>query len=205
MSRSGTPRIIEFWFEFGSNYSYLSAMRIEEAATSLGVKIHWRPFLLGPIFRSLGWDTSPFTLQKAKGDYVWKDMVRQCQKYHLAWARPSTFPRTALLPLRVALVGAEQGWIGAYCRRVMSLNFAEDREVDSLDVVTDVLVQLGLPSQRIIDEAQSEANKLRLRRQTAAAADRGIFGAPMFFVGDDMFWGNDRLEDALALFIRQQA
>lgn len=205
MNRSGTPRDIEFWFEFGSNYSYLSVMRIEEAATRLGVQIHWRPFLLGPIFRSLGWDTSPFTLQKAKGDYVWKDMARQCEKYDLAWARPSTFPRAALLPLRVALVGAEQDWIGAYCRRVMSLNFAEDREIDSLDVVTDVLLQLGLPSHRIIDEAQSEANKLRLRRQTEVAADRGIFGAPMFFVGDDMYWGNDRLDDALDHCIRKRA
>ena len=190
-------KAIEFWFEFGSNYSYLSVMRIEEAATRLGVRVHWRPFLLGPIFRSFGWDTSPFVLQKVKGEYVWKDMARECSKYRLPWVQPSKFPRTALLPLRVALVGAEQDWMGAYCRRVMSLNFAEDREIDSLDVVVGVLQQLGLPQQRIIDEAQSEANKLRLRQQTEAAALKGIFGAPMFFVGEEMFWGNDRLDDAL--------
>lgn len=188
---------IEFWFEFASNYSYLSVMRIEACAARCGVQVRWKPFLLGPIFRSFGWQTSPFVLQKAKGDYVWQDMVRQCRKYDLAWTRPSGFPRSSLLPSRVALVGAEQDWIGAYCRRVMSINFGEDREIDTNKVVTEVLAALGLPARQIIDEAQSEANKLRLRQQTETAARRGIFGAPMFFVGDDMFWGNDRLDDAL--------
>lgn len=188
---------IEFWFEFASNYSYLSVMRIEACAARRGVPVRWKPFLLGPIFRSFGWKTSPFVLQKAKGDYVWQDMVRQCRKYDLAWTRPSAFPRSALLPLRVALVGAERDWIGAYCRRVMSINFGEDREIDTPKVVTEVLAELGLPAQQILDEAQSEENKLRLRLQTEAAAQRGIFGAPMFFVGNDMFWGNDRLDDAL--------
>ena len=197
MNEISKPKTIEFWFEFASNYSYLSVMRIEAAAAQLGVELRWRPFLLGPIFRSLGWNNSPFVLQKAKGDYVWQDMVRECEKYRLPWTRPSTFPRASLLPLRVALVGAEQGWMGAYCRRVMSLNFVEDSEIDSRDVLAEVLTQLGLPAQAIIDEALSDANKLRLRQQTETAANRGVFGAPMFFVGDEMFWGNDRLDDAL--------
>lgn len=188
---------IEFWFEFGSNYSYLSVMRIEEAAARLGVKVHWKPFLLGPIFRSFGWDTSPFVLQQAKGAYVWKDMARECRKYGLPWTRPSTFPRSALLPLRVALIGAERAWMGAWCRRMMTLNFAEDRAIDSADLVAEELDRLGLPAQRIIDEAQSDANKARLRTQTETAKARGIFGAPTFFVGDEMYWGNDRLDDAL--------
>jgi 2-hydroxychromene-2-carboxylate isomerase len=189
---------IEFWFEYGSNYSYLSVMRIEELAARSCVRINWRPFLLGPIFRSLGWETSPFVLQKAKGDYVWKDMARQCQKAGLAWLKPTQFPRTALLPLRVAMVGAEQAWMGAYSRRIMELNFVEDRDIDRLEVVVDVLNQLGLPSQQIIEAAQSDSNKLKLREQTGMANAKGIFGAPTFFVGDEMFWGNDRLEDALA-------
>jgi 2-hydroxychromene-2-carboxylate isomerase len=190
-------KAMEFWFDFASNYSYLSVMRIEAAAARLGVELHWRPFLLGPIFHSLGWNNSPFVLQRAKGEYVWQDMARECEKHRLPWTRPSTFPRDSVLPLRVALVGAERGWIGAYCRRVMSLNFVEDREIDSRDVLAEVLTQLGLPAQAILDEAVSEANKLRLRRQTETAANRGVFGAPMCFVGDEMYWGNDRLDDAL--------
>lgn len=194
---STTAEDLEFWFEFGSNYSYLSVMRIEDAASRHGVTIRWKPFLLGPIFRSFGWDTSPFVLQQAKGAYVWKDMARECHKYKLPWTQPSTFPRAALLPMRVALVGADQDWMGAYCRRMMTLHFAQDRAIDSAEVVTKALLQLGLPAQRIIDEAQSDANKHKLRAQTEAARARGIFGAPTFFVRDEMFWGNDRLDDAL--------
>ncbi|WP_431103972.1 2-hydroxychromene-2-carboxylate isomerase [Roseateles noduli] len=199
MTEAAKPKTkaMEFWFDFASNYSYLSVMRIEAAAARLGVELHWRPFLLGPIFHSLGWNNSPFVLQRAKGEYVWQDMARECERHRLPWTRPSTFPRASVLPLRVALVGAERSWIGAYCRRVMSLNFVEDREIDSRDVLAEVLTQLGLPAQAILDEAVSEANKLRLRRQTETAANRGVFGAPMCFVGDEMFWGNDRLDDAL--------
>jgi 2-hydroxychromene-2-carboxylate isomerase len=189
---------IEFWFEFGSNYSYLSVMRIEPEAARLGVQVRWRPFLLGPIFRSFGWETSPFVLQKAKGEYVWKDMVRECRKYGLPWTRPTAFPRSALLPLRVALTGADAPWIGEYCRRIMQLNFVEDRDIDSVETVSGVLRQLDLPAQQIIEQAQSDANKLGLREQTEAARTKGVFGAPTFFVGEEMFWGNDRLDDALA-------
>lgn len=192
------PTSIECWFEFGSNYSYLSVMRIEDEAARRGVPICWKPFLLGPIFRSFGWNTSPFVLQQAKGDYVWKDMARQCRKYNLPWQQPSAFPRSALLPLRVALLGADQPWMGAYCRRIMSINFAEDRDIDAPEVVTVVLLQLGLPAQQILDEAQSESNKLKLRQQTESAQAQGIFGAPTFFVRGEMFWGDDRLDDALA-------
>lgn len=191
-----TPEI-EFWFDFGSNYSYLSVMRIESLAAERGVRIGWRPFLLGPVFRDLGFDNSPFVLQKEKGAYVWKDMERQCRKYGIPLKRPTVFPRAALLAMRVALLGAQRAWIAAYCREIMQLNFAHDREIGSMEVVSEALAALGLPAGQIIAEAQSEANKLRLREQTAAAAARGIFGAPTFFVGEEMFWGNDRLDDAL--------
>ncbi len=190
-------REIEFWFEFGSNYSYLSVMRIEAAAAQCDVTVRWKPFLLGPIFRSLGWSTSPFVLQKAKGDYVWTDMARQCRKHGLPWQRPTEFPRSSLLPARVALIGADQPWMGAYCRRIMSLNFAEDRAIDDPQRVAEVLNELHLPAPMILDQAQSDANKLKLRQQTEAAQAKGIFGAPTFFVGEEMFWGDDRLDDAL--------
>ncbi|MCC8403959.1 2-hydroxychromene-2-carboxylate isomerase [Paraburkholderia sp. MMS20-SJTN17] len=190
-------RAIEFWFDFGSNYSYLSMMRIEALAAARNVTIVWRPFLLGPVFRQLGFENSPFVLQKEKGAYVWKDMERQCRKYGIALTRPSTFPRAAVLAMRVAVLGANEPWIGAWCRKIMQLNFADDRDIGSIDVVSEALDSLGLPAQSVIDAALSDANKLRLREQTEVAIHRGIFGAPTFFVGGEMFWGNDRLEDAL--------
>lgn len=189
---------LEFWFDFGSNYAYLSAMRIEQAAVQAGVRISWKPFLLGPIFRSLGWENSPFVLQKAKGDYVWKDMAREARKIGVPWRRPSVFPRNAVLPLRVAFWASDQEWIGAFCRAIMARNFVQDRDIDTPDAVSEVLRGLGLDAQTVLDAAQSHANKLKLREQTEAAKTKGIFGAPTFFVGEEMFWGNDRLDDALA-------
>ena len=190
-------RTLEFWFEFGSNYSYLSVMRIEAAAQALGVRIAWKPFLLGPIFKALGMDNSPFVLQQEKGAYVRQDMVRQCRKYGLPWTQPTTFPRLGVLPLRLALLGEDQPWISAFCQRVMQLNFVLDRDINQPDTMRAVLQDLGLPAEDLLAQAQSEPIKLRLREQTGEAQRRGIFGAPTFFVCNEMFWGNDRLDDAL--------
>ncbi|MGH8779887.1 2-hydroxychromene-2-carboxylate isomerase [Paraburkholderia sp.] len=195
---SGAPATIDFWFDFASNYSYLSVMRIEEAATRQHVEVRWHPFLLGPIFRALGQHTSPFVEQKEKGAYVWQDMVRECHKYGLPWVRPSVFPRASLLASRVATLGASEPWIGAYCRQVMLRNFAEDRDIEAPADIAEVLAQLGLPAERMLADALTDANKLALRHATEEAQAKGIFGAPTFFVGDEMFWGNDRLDDALA-------
>jgi len=189
---------IELWFDFGSNYSYLSVMRIEEMAARQGVKVAWQPFLLGPIFKSFGWETSPFLLQQQKGAYMWKDIARQCRKYGLPWTRPTTFPRFGLLALRVAVLGAREPWIGAFCQRIMLMNFSEDRDIGSREAVAAALEQAGAQAERVITEAQTDQNKQRLREQTETAQARGIFGAPTFFVRGEMFWGNDRLDDALA-------
>lgn len=193
-----STRDIDFWFDFASNYSYLSVMRIESQAAMHQVRVRWQPFLLGPVFQALGYDTSPFVVQKEKGEYVWKDMERQCSKYAIPWRRPSEFPRRPLLPLRVATLGANEPWIGAFCREVMQRNFAQDLEIDSPEAMNDVLGRLGLPAQQIIADALTDANKLKLREQTEQARVQRIFGAPTFFVGGEMFWGNDRLDDALA-------
>ena len=199
------PPQIEFWFEFASNYSYLSVMRIEEAAQAQGVHIVWKAFLLGPIFRELGMETSPFILQKEKGAYMWQDMVRQCRKYGVRWTEPSKFPRLSVLPARVALLGAEQPWIAAFCRQVMELNFVHDEDINSGDRLAPILTGLGVPADDILREAESEATKTRLREQTQQARARGIFGAPTFFVGTAMFWGNDRLDDALSFAVHRSS
>jgi 2-hydroxychromene-2-carboxylate isomerase len=198
-----TPAEIEFWFEFASNYSYLSVMRIEEAARQHEVRIRWKPFLLGPILRAFGFETSPFLTQKEKGAYVWQDMERQCRKYGLAWRQPSKFPRLSVLPARVALIGAEAPWIGGFCRAVMELNFALDEEIDQPERLASILSGLDLPAAEILDRAATEPVKALLRHQTEEARRKGIFGAPTFFVGGAMIWGNDRLDDALLLAAEQ--
>ena len=196
---------IEFWFEFGSNYSYLSVMRIEVEAGRHGVRIAWKPFLLGPIFPALGMENSPFVLQKEKGAYVQQDMARLCRKYGLApWGKPSVFPRLGVLPLRIALLGVDEPWIGAFCRKVMELNFVRDQDINQPEQMVPIVAELGLSALGLTERAQSEPIKTRLRDQTEQARAKGIFGAPTFFVGTEMFWGNDRLDDALLFAAKQK-
>ena len=190
--------VVEFWFEFASTYSYLSVMRIERAAQAAGVDIAWKPFLLGPVFLALGWNDSPFNIYPPKGRYMWRDLERLAEKEGLPFRHPSRFPRNGLLAARVALVGVEEGWVAPFARAVMSANFAEDREIGEEAVIGEILGTLGLPAAELMARAQADANKLALRCQTERAAELGLFGAPSFRVGEELFWGNDRLEDALA-------
>ena len=197
--------VVEFWFEFASTYSYLSVMRIEPLAREAGVTIRWRPFLLGPVFLSLGWNDSPFNIYPPKGRYMWRDLERLAAKEGLPFQRPSRFPRNGLLAARVALVGVEDGWVAPFARAVMTANFAEDREIAEPAVIEDILAKLALPVEEVLARAQLDANKLALRAQTERAAELGLFGAPSFRVGDELFWGNDRLEDALGWAVADAA
>lgn len=188
---------IDFWFEFASSYSYLSVMRIEKLAAAAGVKVRWRPFLLGPVFLSLGWNDSPFNIYPPKGRYMWRDLERLCARYGLALCKPSVFPRNGLLAARVALLGQDEPWIADFAKAVMCANFAEDREISHPAVIGAILSDLGLPADDLLARAASDENKAALRRQTEEAGELGVFGAPTFVVDKELFWGNDRLEMAL--------
>lgn len=191
------PRL-DFWYEFASTYSYLSAMRIETAAAEAGVAIGWRPFLLGPIFATQGWSTSPFNLYPAKGRNMWRDLERQCEKRGLDLVQPETFPRNGLQAARLALIGAEDGWCPEFSRRVYLAEFAHGRDIADVDVLTAILGEMGLDAAGIRARAQAPENKARLKAETEAAIALGIYGAPSFVTPDgELFWGNDRLEDAL--------
>ena len=195
---------IEIWFDFASNYSYLSAMRIDALARDRGVGVAWRPFLLGPVFKSMGMDTSPFVSQKLKGAYVWTDMQRQCRKYGLGWTQPTSFPRRSILPARIATLADGQPWQGEFIRRVMQLKFVDDHDIEDPAALSQVLESLGQDGGAVLAAAESDDIKQRLRARTEEAQRRGVFGGPTFFVGDEMFWGNDRLDDALDLAANQR-
>jgi 2-hydroxychromene-2-carboxylate isomerase len=188
---------MELWFDLASNYSYLTLMRIDALAEEAGVKVRWEPFLLGPIFESFGWNSSPFVLQKKKGAYVWKDMERQAAKYGLPWRKPARFPQNTVLPVRVALLGRDEPWMHPFCRAMARANFAEDRDISAVETVGEVLESLSLPAAAILARVQSPEEKPKLRAQVDRARALGIFGAPTLFVDGEMYWGNDRLEDAL--------
>jgi 2-hydroxychromene-2-carboxylate isomerase len=189
---------IEHWYEFGSTYSYLSVMRIEAVAGAAGAQVVWKPFLLGPIFAGQGWNDSPFNIYPAKGQYMWRDLERLCEDYAIPLRRPSVFPRNGLLAARVAVVAGGDDWCPAFTRAVFTANFAEDRDISDGAVLSDIIADLGRDPSATIEMAQSAEIKAHLRAQTDEAKRRGIFGAPSFTVGDELFWGNDRLGTAIA-------
>ena len=186
---------MEFWFEFASTYSYLSAMRIEEEAKRAGVALDWRAFLLGPIMAQVGWNDSPFNVQPVKGRYMWRDIERICERYGLAWLKPSQFPRSGLLAARVATAARGEAWLPEFVRAVYRANFAEDRDISRPEVLREIL---GSRAEEWLARAGEQPVKDALRATTDEAMRRGIFGAPSFFVGEELFWGDDRLDQAVA-------
>jgi 2-hydroxychromene-2-carboxylate isomerase len=188
---------MELWFEFGSTYSYPTALRIEPLARARGVRVLWRPFLLGPVFAEQGWNDSPFNIYPVKGRYMWRDLERICAKLDLPFQRPSRFPRNGLLAARVAVSARDEPWLADFVRGVYTAGFARDEEIARPEVVGGVLERLGCDAAVWLERAAEPETKLRLREETARARVLGIFGAPSFVVGGELFWGNDRLEDAL--------
>jgi 2-hydroxychromene-2-carboxylate isomerase len=192
---------LEFWFEFASTYSYPAAMRVERVARAEGVEVAWRPFLLGPIFAAQGWNDSPFNLYPVKGRYMWRDLERICADLGTPMRRPSRFPRNGLLAARVACHAQEQPWLPEFVRQVYRANFADDREISDPAVVGEILEAVGQP-RALLAAAESPETRAKLRAQTERAQALGIFGAPSFVARGELFWGNDRLETALAWLAR---
>jgi 2-hydroxychromene-2-carboxylate isomerase len=194
---------LDFWYEFASTYSYPAAMRIEAAANAAGVDIRWRPFLLGPIFKAYGWTDSPFNIFAAKGRYMWRDLTRICEDTDIPLRLPPVrFPQNGLKAARLALVGEAEGWTPAFSRAVFAANYAEQKDISDEATLCAILDGLGVDADAAVVAANSPAIKERLKAQTAKAEARGLFGAPSFTVEDELFWGNDRLEAALAWAMR---
>ena len=190
---------IEFWYEFGSTYSYPAAMRIERLAGDASVALRWRPFLLGPILKQQGLNNSPFNIFAIKGRYMWRDLERICQADGLALALPPVrFPQNGLKAARLALIGEREGWTPAFTRAVFAANYAEQKDISDDATLRTILSALGVDTDAAFAAADTPENKDALKRQTEEAAARGLFGAPSFTIGDELFWGNDRLEAALA-------
>jgi 2-hydroxychromene-2-carboxylate isomerase len=159
-----TVPVLDFWFEFASTYSYLAAMRVGVLAETADVAVRFRPFLLGPILKAQGWDTSPFNLFPAKGRHMWRDLERTCAEHKLAFRRPTPFPQSSVLAARVALVGLDQSldaslsesirpWGNDFCRGVFRAEFADGMRIDAPETIRLILSDLNVDAEAAIARA----------------------------------------------------
>lgn len=191
---------LEFWYDFASTYSYLSALRIDRIASAAGVGVVWRPFLLGPIFKAQGWTTSPFNIFPAKGRYMVRDIQRIAHARGIDFVMPPVFPAAGLLASRLALATDDADWTRNFSRRVFEAQFQDGADIADVATLTAV-VRRSDPNAdpaALLETAGTEAIKQRLKLQSQRAMDIGIFGAPSFIADDgEMFWGDDRAEQAV--------
>jgi 2-hydroxychromene-2-carboxylate isomerase len=192
------PPTLDFWFDFASTYSYLSAKRIGPMARAAGVTVRWRPFLLGPIFQAQGWTTSPFHVYPAKGRYMVRDIQRIAAERGLTFKLPEPWPANSVKAARLGLAASELGLGESVGLAIFEAAFERGEDISDDAVLQQLLINRGHDSARLLGRSGEQEMKDRLRSNTAEANKISIFGAPAFTTSDlELFWGDDRLEQAL--------
>ncbi len=194
---SGPSTSFEFWFSIGSTYSYLTIRRLEERLEEAGLAVTWHPFNVRAIMIEM--ENIPFATKPKKAAYMWRDIERRAAAYGLGFAGRLPYPIENLERAnRVALLGAEAGWCPAFVRAAYRRWFEELVDPSSEAGLTAALSEAGQDSAAVLTAADRQETAARLEAATDAARRRGIFGAPSFVVDGELFWGDDRLEDAIA-------
>ena len=175
---------LEFFYDIASPYSYLAAVRVEAIAADCGAELSWRPFLLGAVFRDVG--NQPPALVPARGRYMFKDLKRWAAYYGVPFHFPSVFPTNSLLAMR-ALTALDNADRAEASLALFHAYWADNRDAGDPEIVLDVL------GAATVERASDPAVKQALKDTSAEAVERGTFGAPTFFVGKEMWFGNDRL------------
>lgn len=185
---------IDFYFDFSSSYSYIALPRLARLADDHDCHINWKPIALGVIFKAM--NHAPPAADTTKGRYVWRDVERSAAFADLPFKWPEPFPFNSMTAARVFwyLADSDTDRAVEWARAVFHTSFGEGRDCSSPDVLAAVAADLDLNGQELLEATGNEAVKERLKQVTGEAMERGVFGAPTFFVGDEMFWGGDRLE-----------
>ncbi len=186
---------LEFFWDVASPYTYFASTQIDALAQRAGAELVYRPFLIGGVFKSSGNvmpGANPF-----KAKYMLADLARWRDLYEVPFLLPAaevTFPINSLYPMRVAEVFTQQGKGKEYCHAIMKAYWADGHDVSQAEHLSAVIESLGADANEIMEAAKQQELKDSLRKSTDEAGERGAFGAPTFFIEDEMFWGNDRLE-----------
>jgi 2-hydroxychromene-2-carboxylate isomerase len=188
------PKQVEFYFDVGSPAAYLAWKQLPKIAAETGAQVIYRPFLLGGVFQATG-NKSPMEVP-AKGRYMRDDLQRFAARYGVPFQHNPHFPINTLNLMRgaVGLQAREPHRLDGYLDAVFRAIWVEARDMNDAGTVAAVLQQAGFDAQRVLALAADPQVKDSLKAVTQQAVERGVFGAPTFFVGSRMFWGQDRLD-----------
>ncbi len=185
---------IDFYFDFSSPYGYLGSEMIDAIGEKHGVDVVWRPYLMGAVFKQLG--TSPLVSQPVKGPYSRHDLHRSARLYGIPFNIPDPFPVMSLAAARAYYWLADQDAALAkkFAQTLYRGYFIDNRNLGEADVVIEAAVSLGIDKDELSAALHDGDVKARLRSEVEAALEKGVFGAPFFIVGEEQFWGCDRLD-----------
>lgn len=188
---------IDFWYSIGSTYSYLSIMRLPDLTETTGVEFRWRPFDVRRIM--VEQNNISFRDKPVKTAYMWRDIERRAENYGLQPVVPVPYPlRELVFANQVAIVGTEEGWAEDYTRATYRRWFEAGQPAGEEPNLSESLSEIGQGPARVIESARSERIANALAQESAEATALGIFGSPTFSVSEEIFWGDDRLDDAIA-------
>ena len=185
-------KTVEFFFDVGSPASYLAWTQLDAIAKRHDAQIIWRPMLLGAVFQAVG-NTSPASVP-AKGAYMLQDLKRFAKMYDVPFRFNPFFPLNTMQLMRGVTAYLEQPEFQAYLTAVFNGIWAEKLNMESPEVVADVLSKAGIDATDFMNRIGQPEVKARLKAITEEAVARGVFGAPSFFVNGEMFFGQDRLD-----------
>ena len=182
----------EFFFDFGSPASYLAYTQLDGIARRTGAEIVYRPMLLGGVFKATG-NASP-AMVPAKGKWMNADLARFARRYGVPFAHNPFFPVNTLLMMRGAAAFELEGALRPYADAMFKAMWVDQKNMNDMATAAGVLTAAGIDPAAFMTKAESQPAKDRLKATTEEAVARGVFGAPTTFVGDDMFFGQDRLD-----------
>lgn len=187
---------IDLWLSIGSTYSFLTVMRMRKVEVKYGVKFNLRPFSVREIMVEM--DNIPFADKPVKYDYMWRDIERRAELFGIKAKVPAPYPLTGFdLANQVAVLGMQQGWGRDYVLATYQLWFQRGEPAGQEPNLSKSLKSIGLEPEEVIAAALSDETVAAYKLATSQARQLGIFGAPSFVTRGEMFWGDDRLEEAV--------
>lgn len=187
----------EFWFSIGSTYTYLTVQRISRVEKDTGIEVIWRPFSVRVLMQEM--NNVPFIGKPAKEAYMWRDLQRRAEKYGMAINVPFDYPLKEFdLANRIAVVAQQEGWCENYVRATYQNWVQNGMPAGEEANIVETFRQVEQPVERVLQLANSEVTEAAYQLATSEARLLGVFGSPSFVVnGNELFWGDDRLEDAI--------